>query len=77
MYTIELVGQKFRYMVGSGSVGILPPSRHKHIATLRTVKTAWTGGVQVEGERSGMHDRILTVEEIASYILKNWDAIVK
>lgn len=75
MHTIELailLGKqpaKYRYLVGPHTIGIIPPSRQKHIVSINKVRAAWTGAEIAIDTRNGMHDARVTPEEIANYIL--------
>lgn len=75
MHTIELAilpnkaAARYRYLVGPYTIGIIPPSRQKHIVSIPTVRAAWTGAPIPVDTRNGMHDRRVTPEEIANYIL--------
>jgi hypothetical protein len=60
---------RFTYMVGSYTVGIITPSRQKHIVPIGAVRAAWKGAPIAADTRNGMHDRRITPEEIANYIL--------
>ncbi len=71
MYQIQLVGKTYRYAGGPFTVGIIPPSRQKHIATINEIRGKKSGPIVETGIRNGMHDSRVSVEEIASYILKN------
>ena len=76
MHTIELAIlpkgalAKYRYLVGPYTIGIIPPTRRKHIVSIQTVREAWTGAEIPVDTRNGMHDRRVTPEEIANYILR-------
>jgi len=60
---------QFRYLVGPYTVGIITPTRQKHIASIPKIRAAWTGAPIAADTRNGMHDRRITPEEIANYIL--------
>jgi hypothetical protein len=59
----------YRYLVGNHSVGIISPTRKKHLATIEKVKSMWTGAPVVPDILYGQYDRRITPEEVANYIL--------
>lgn len=68
MFKIEIGKLKYTYLVGAHTVGIIPPSRHKHIATIQEVRGDRKN--PHTGVNNGSCDSILLPEEIAAYILK-------
>jgi hypothetical protein len=60
---------RFTYMVGNYTVGIITPTRQKHIAPIGVIKSMWKGVPPVPDTCNGMHDRRITPEEIANYIM--------
>lgn len=67
MHRITIGRWSFRYIVGNHTVGIVPPSRKKHIATIKTVRKGVTGPTGLE--ENGLADNRVSPEEIAAYIV--------
>ncbi len=76
MHTIELPVLRenklacYRYLVGPYTIGIITPTRQQHLVSIEKVRASWTGAPIAADTRNGMHDRRVTPEEIANYILK-------
>jgi len=67
MYNIEVLGMKFRYVVGSFSVGIVSSKGKKHTVGLDDIRNP---EVTCRGHNGSSDDR-LTPSEVAAYVLKN------
>jgi hypothetical protein len=69
MYHIEIGTLKYRYLVGTYTVGIITPSRKRHLLRIDQV-TGRPAGSRT-GVNNGTADSRLTPEEVAEYVLKN------
>jgi hypothetical protein len=66
MYRITVGKWNYRYMVGPYTIGIIPPSREKHIASIADVRQGATGPT---GLNNGTADARVLPEEVAAYIV--------
>lgn len=62
---------KYRYIVGDHTVGIIPPSRKKHVVSVLNIRAAW-GDIETlpPVKLRGSHDDRVRPEEIVNYILQ-------
>jgi hypothetical protein len=66
MYRITVGKWDYRYMVGPYTVGIITPTRQKHIASIADVRQGATGPT---GVTNGSADARILPDEVAEYIL--------
>lgn len=76
MYKIEISAPgsnrpplKYTYLVGSHTVGIITPSRKRHLLQIHEV-TGRREGSRI-GENNGFADSRLSPDEVAAYVLKH------
>jgi hypothetical protein len=68
MQRITIGEWEFRYIVGPYTVGIITPTRKKHVATITEIRAAATGPAEVQ---DGTPDWRVTPEDIAQYVVAN------
>jgi len=66
MHKILVGGKVYSYIVGPYTIGIVTPTRVKHLASLKTVRFGKTGPTGVPS--NGMPDYRVTPDEIVDYI---------
>lgn len=69
MYYIEVLGLKYRYLVGIHNVGIVSPTRKRYLRRIDEVSGRAAG--TRTGINNGTSDSRLTPEEVAAYVIKN------
>jgi hypothetical protein len=68
MYCLEIGKMKYRYLVGSFTVGIISKLSHqKYFRTIYEIR----GSIEPTGISNGTADAKITGEEITAYILKH------
>lgn len=65
MHKILVGGKLYSYIVGPYTVGIISPTRQKHIASLETVRA---GKIGPTGISNGLPDSRVTPDEVVDYI---------
>jgi hypothetical protein len=60
---------KYRYLVGAHQVGIITPSRKRHLFPIYLVSGRPEGSRT--GEENGSADARLTASEVAAFVLRN------
>lgn len=68
MYHIEIGTLKYRYLVGAYNVGIITPSRKRHLVLLKDVQNP---AVRLDDPKNGSADDRCSPEEVAAYVLTN------
>jgi hypothetical protein len=69
MYHIEIGTLKYRYLVGPYTVGIITPSRKRHLLRIDVVTGRPANGRT--GIENGTADNRITPDEVAEYCIKN------